>query len=254
MNLYYELLQFPVFCVDDLMKYYRNIETARTALKRLLKEGLVLKIRNNMYTCISGESSEPVANRYQIGSAISDSAYISHHTAVEFHGAAEQVFYDVYVSSRTTFTDFEFAGYSYHYVPSKCSLGIIDVTLGGGIKVTDKERTMVDCIKDMDKIAGIEETLANVATFSSLSEEKILTYLAAYDNQFLYQKTGYILSYHKDRLKLSDHFFISCRSRIGKSKRYLTKDNQTGHLDKTWGLVVPGRVFQLKNGVSNDSV
>ena len=74
------------------MNDYQNIETARTALKRLLREGLVVKIRNNMDTCISGESSEPVANRYQKGSAISASAYISHRTTIEFHDTSKQVF------------------------------------------------------------------------------------------------------------------------------------------------------------------
>ena len=254
MNLYYELLQYPVFSSNVLVKYYRNQETARTALKRLLKEGLVVKIRRNMYTCISGESQEPVANRFQIGSAVTDTAYLSHHSAVELYGAADQVYYDVYVSSETKFNEFEFGGYSFRYLPSKCSMGITSAQLSGGIRVTDRERTVIDCIKDMDQIGGVEETLENIAAFSVLSEDKLLQYLACYGNQFLYQKTAFILQQHQERLKLSDQFFEICHSKIGMSKRYFTKDDPTGHYDRTWRLVVPEGVFRIKNGEGDDRI
>lgn len=54
-----------------------------------------------MYTCISGETDSPVANKYQIGCAITESSYISHHTAMEYYGMGDQVYYDIYVSSKT---------------------------------------------------------------------------------------------------------------------------------------------------------
>ena len=57
LNLYFELLKTPVFTVEDVNKYYDNMDSARSAIKRLMKEGMVAKIRNNMYTCISGEQA-----------------------------------------------------------------------------------------------------------------------------------------------------------------------------------------------------
>ena len=65
LNLYFELLKTPVFTVEDVNKYYDNMDSARSAIKRLMKEGMVAKIRNNMYTCISGETGAPGANRFQ---------------------------------------------------------------------------------------------------------------------------------------------------------------------------------------------
>ena len=75
MNLYYELLQFPVFSMREVNKFYSSERTARTALGKLVKEGMVLKIRNGLYTCRSGENGGPVANRFQIASAIHDTSY-----------------------------------------------------------------------------------------------------------------------------------------------------------------------------------
>lgn len=69
-----------------------------------------------MYTCISGVTSAPVANRFQIASHITPTSYVSHHTAMEYYGITAQIYHDVYVSSETSFRDFTFDGYAYCFV------------------------------------------------------------------------------------------------------------------------------------------
>ena len=68
MSLYFELLQKPIFSVQDIADRYEKISGARSAIKILVRQGMAVKIRNNMYTCISGETGNPVANRFQIAS------------------------------------------------------------------------------------------------------------------------------------------------------------------------------------------
>jgi predicted transcriptional regulator of viral defense system len=249
MNLYFELLKYPVFSVEELREFYENKGSARTAIKSLMKQGLVAKIRNNLYTCISGETGAPVANRFQIASAISDTSYVSHHTAMEYYGIADQVYYDVYVASETGFRSFEFDGYTYNRVPMHFTEGIYSIEFGGGIRISDKERTLIDCIKDMDKIAGVEEVVANIESMGRVDEDRLLHYLGLYNTQFLYQKTGCMLWRNRDSLGLSDNFFEACKERIGKSKRYLSSDYQKGRYDDCWKLVVPELLWDRKNGV-----
>ena len=97
MNLYYELLQYPLFSMKEVNALYSSERTARAALGKLLKENMVLKIRNGLYTCVSGENGGPVANRFQVASAITPSSYVSHHTAFEYYGNVDQIFYEVYL-------------------------------------------------------------------------------------------------------------------------------------------------------------
>lgn len=248
MNLYYELLKYPVFTMEHVNQYYNNIESARSAVKRLLRNGLAAKIRNNLYTCISGETDAPLANRYQIASALTSTSYLSHHSAMEYYGISDQVFYEVYVSSETSFREFEFDGYMYCYVCSKCSEGIETIKYSGGVRVADKERAVIDSIKDLDKIAGLEEVIDNIQTISALREKRLLAYLECYNNQFLYQKAGLLLKSQQQRLGLSDGFFQTCKDRVGLSKRYLTKDCKEGRYDTIWQLVVPSQMYYLKNG------
>lgn len=249
MNLYYELLKHPVFTMEHVNQYYNNIESARSAVKRLLRNGLAAKIRNNLYTCISGETDAPLANRYQIASALTSTSYLSHHSAMEYYGISDQVFYEVYVSSETSFREFEFDGYMYCYVCSKCSEGIETIKYSGGVRVADKERAVIDSIKDLDKIAGLEEVVDNIQTISALREKRLLAYLECYNNQFLYQKTGLLLKSQQQRLGLSNEFFQICKDRVGLSKRYLTKDCKEGKYDTIWRLVVPSQMYYSKNGV-----
>lgn len=249
MNLYYELLGIPVFNVKDLMKYYDKEAAARSALKRLIRSGQVLKIRQNMYTCVSGENGGPVANRFQIASAVTESSFVSHHSAMEYYGVSDQVFYEVYVGSAIHFRNFEFDGYMYHCVSSNFSDGVVSPEYSGGISVTDRERTVIDSIRDVDHIAGPEEVIENISCMKMLNEKKLFHYLELYDNQFLFQKTGYLLQREQKQLGISDRFFEECHKKIRKSKRYLTGDCiGPAHYNEEWQLVVPDNLYFLKNG------
>ena len=168
--------------------------------------------------------------------------------AMEYYGITDQVFYDVYVTSSKQFTDFEFEGYRYHHIRPSIELGIEKQEYSGGVFITDRERTALDCIKDMDKISGIEEVISNVDSIGRINESKLLKYLEEYDNQFLYQKTGYLLDNGTDKHGLSDTLFETCRNKMGKSKRYLTKDKTKGVYESKWQLVVPLNVDSMKNG------
>ena len=229
------------------------MDSARSAIKRLRKNGMVTKIRNNMYTCISGETGAPVANRFQIASHITPTSYVSHHTAMEYYGITDQVYYDVYVSSETSFRDFTFGGYTYCFVASKNPEGIETPPYSGGMTITNLERTIVDSIKDMDKISGIEEVVHNIESVHRMQEKRLIRYLELYHNQFLYQKMGYLLWQHKEQMGLSDLFFEKCKKHIGKSKRYLTRDQDGGCYDDTWKLVVPNDLQNMKNGMIMDA-
>ena len=128
---------------------------------------------------------------------------------MEYYGYANQVSYDVYVASESAFHSFEFDGYTYICVKSKLKDGIETVQYSGGIRITDRERTLVDCLKDMDRIGGIEETVAAISMMKKLNEKKIRCYLDEYNNQFLFQKAGYVYSHSENSLvfrRISSHY------------------------------------------------
>ncbi|MCL2135800.1 MAG: hypothetical protein FWH37_09720 [Candidatus Bathyarchaeota archaeon] len=165
---------------------------------------------------------------------------MSHHTAFEYYGCANQVFNTTYVSGKTRFTPFEFDDINYKYIYPRLTVGIVENT--DGVRTTDMERTILDSINDFEKITGIGELLRCLELIPYANENKLLHYLKLYNKQILYQKTGYILSYFKDTLRLSDKFFEKCKQAIGKSTRYLYIGIATENkvmFDKYWQLFVP---------------
>lgn len=259
MELYNELLKKRIFCMEDVNVFYDNIESARSAVKRMMKYRLAIKIRNNMYTCISEETGLPVANRFQIASRITPTSYISHHTALEYYGIADRILNDVYVSSETSFREFVFEGYTYRCIVSKSSEGVERLQNNDGVSVTNIERTLVDCVKDMDKISGMEMVIENIENIKEMQEKRLLKYMELFQKQFLFQKMGYLLSGRQEIMGLSEDFFNNCKGQIGKSKRYLTREQTDGRYNAEWKLVVPKDLDDMNNkkvssNVQNDLI
>jgi predicted transcriptional regulator of viral defense system len=244
MKAYENLLKLGCFSLNEAIHLSKNPKTAESALYSLKKRGLVKSVKRNLYVMISMETGSPVASPYEIASRITESACVSHHSAFEFYGMANQVFTEIYVSSKERFNDFEFDGRTYRYVASKINIG---VDVKKRVKITDLERTVVDCVKNFNKIGGLEELLRCLSMVTFVDEDKLLYYLNAYDNMFLYQKAGYVLSHFSATAKISETFFKNCKGYVNKSIRYLYPDivNEKPVLDKNWRLYVPQNLTQL---------
>jgi len=245
MKYYKELLKLQCFTRTDVERITGNSGTANSVLSDYQKKGYISFVKRNLYAAISMETGQTVANRYLIGSHITDRAYISHHAAFEYYGCANQVYYEVYVTGMKRFAQFEYDGVTYRHVDPRIQGGIENRQ--DGVRVTDIERTVLDSINDFEKIAGLEELLQCLELIPYLDENKLLMYLEQYSKQILYQKAGYILFHLKKNLRLSDRFFEICEQKITKSVRYLYHgiEHEANVYNKRWRLFVPQNLMKL---------
>lgn len=86
MKTYIELLKLEVFTIYDVDAIYGNRNSAESAVRTLLKNGFVTTIKRNLYICNDVINKLPIADKFKIGSNITKDAYISHYSALEFHG------------------------------------------------------------------------------------------------------------------------------------------------------------------------
>lgn len=243
MEHYITLLKMGTFSREDVAVITGNIRTADSLLYSYKKKGWIVSVRRNLYVAISLETGQPVCNPYQIAAHVSPGAYVSHHSAFEVHGMANQVFSDLYVSSSAVFRPFEFDGKHFERVASVTDEGVKEI---GKIRVTDLERTVVDSIKDFAKIGGLEELLRCLMMITYADADKLVKYLSIYDNCFLWQKTGYILSHFPD-MKLPASFFDTCKATARKNVRYLYDELKFEDpvFDTEWRLYVPGDMLKM---------
>ena len=253
MDLYKELTRLQCFSYADMVQLCKSEKAADWQIKTYLKKGYIERVRRNLYVVISMETEQPIANRFQIASQVTQDACISHHSAFEYYGYANQVFYEVYFSTCKNVRPFSYDGLQYTPLPNPSTIEILD--MNNGVKVTSLERTVIDSIIDMDKIAGLEEFLRCLELIPSLNEEKLLDVLESYSKKQLYQKVGYILEFYKKDLSLSKEFFLKCISCSSSSKTYLTQEIRDNIFHPKWLLYAPKDLKQLINkGVEYDDV
>jgi predicted transcriptional regulator of viral defense system len=237
---YYEqLIDMGCFSKADIAALTGNEHTANSLLYAYKKRGLIENVRRDLFVAISLETKQPIPNRYVIASNIADSAYVTHHSAFEYYGYANQVYYDVYVASGSRFREFEYDGLAYKHVTSAFNAGVDEKK--DGVSVTDMERTVIDSINDFEKIGGLEELLRCLDLVPHLDAARLTAYLNAYNKGFLYQRAGYLLEHFKGPLKLPEEFFNQCQRAVPKSKRYLYQGLMAEQhtLDSNWRLFVP---------------
>ena len=72
--------------------------------------------------------------------------------------------------------------------------------------------------KDVEKTKKLakKEVIQDIRSMKRMQEKRVLKYLDLLSNQFLYQKMGFLLSEHKEKMGISDEFFDTCKSQIGK--------------------------------------
>ena len=248
MDVLTKLAKYPVFTIGDVKELAGNQKTAYTQIERLMKRDLVRKVRKNIYSVVNPATGQLVATRYQIACAITATAHISHHSAFEYYGLANQVFYEVYVSSETKFNHFEYDHLTYKYVASRMREGVVEAKNTTGVRITDLERTVIDSIKDFNKIGGFEELLNCLEGIHYLDEKKLKRYLDIYNIQGLYQRVGFLLEHAQKEMQLSKQFIDYCKGKIGKSRRYLLSDTKDDSVyNSEWELMVPEGLFELRD-------
>ena len=237
MDLYKELAAMRCFTREELAKLLGSDSAAGWQIRKFLEKGYIERVRRDLYVVISLETGQPIPNRFRIASGVAADACVSHHSAFEYYGCANQVFYEMYVATVKRVRPFSYDGIDYCPVNCRGAEGITEA--GNGVRVTSLERTVIDSIADFEKIGGLEELLRCMLLIPSLSSEHLLSALDLYHCRKLYQKTGYILEIFQKDLGLPDSFFDECEKHLTGSKTYFSEEKNGFVFHKRWRLFAP---------------
>ena len=239
LNIAYDMRIFHLSEFAD--KTGMSIFSASTVLNRWKKAGVVYKIRRDLYCVKNPVGNIPATHKFEIASKISNSSFLSYHSALEFHGIGHQVFNVVMVSSKSAFRSFVFDDYDYKsYVTKDIGMnGVITSRVNPNVRVTNLERTFVDCIDRVGRAGGAEELFHCFEGLYVLDIEKIKACLELYNKAHLYQKVGYVLEKFKDQIGIQSDIIELCRE---KGKIAVSNFSTTEKCDvfiKEWNLYIP---------------
>lgn len=235
----------PIFTLDEARKLYKKDRRNRSLLnlvQRLKKQGRVRQIANGVY---AGTFTPVPLNRYRVPSALRDDALVSLHSALEFHGLANQTFQTIYYFSTRPRKGVVFDGVTYQsVVPPRPLLApahrLFQTERGAdNVMLTGRERSFVDCLLFLDYSGGVEELDKSLAMFPSFDFEAALAYLKLLRSPWLYSRLGFLLDRHADKLffhgKARDRFL----HKLPRGVVYLAEKRPGQRWVPTWKLMVP---------------
>lgn len=235
----------PLFTLKEARKLYNKDEGNRSLLNlvhRLKRQGRVRQIANGVY---AGTFATTPLNRYRVPAALREDAVVALHSALEFHGLANQTFQTVYYFSARSRKDVVFDAVTYHgVVPPRAMLlaahRFLQTERGADhVLVTGRERSFVDCLLFLDYSGGFEELDKSLAMFPSFDFDAALDYLQLLRSPWLYSRLGFLLDRHADKLffreKVRDRFL----QKLPRGVAYLGDKGPGQRWVPIWRLMVP---------------
>lgn len=192
-------------------------------------------------------------NPFLIAAKLADDSVISHHSALAYFGLAQSIRHTVlFTTKNKDIEEFDLQGNTYRSVLTKKALvvhkqeNILVSTVdcqGLQIKVTENERSLVDCLDRLDLSGGAEEIWRSLEGLPYVNAKKIIDYAILIGNASLIAKVGYYLDTNKERLMISQKHLNRLQDLRPKSACYMFRSNRTGRLVKPWNLIVPESII-----------
>lgn len=241
-----------LFTLQDVAIEMGNTRSAQALLMRYQRQGYISKVRRGLYCVNNIASLLPEVNKFQVASAVTSTSYVAYHAAMEYHGLAHQVYYDVAVGGEQTFNSFEFDGNNYSFRHIATHVGVDTPIADSHVRVTNVERTVIDCIDRIDLCGGWEELINCLRSVHYLREEVLLTILKAYSRIALYKKVGFL--FEQLDMPVSSNLIDMCRQYAKESVTYLTSDGDSDTFNATWRLYVPKNLLTINQQSPNELI
>jgi len=181
--------------------------SARSLILKAERRGLVTRLRPGLYTLVPfelGRVTEYVGDPYIIAKELcaGHHYFLSHASAMELHRMVTQPQLTIYVSTSLRKPPQLIHGHEYRFVAVKpeqfFGLTEIWVTKQQAIKVSDKERTIIDGLRQPEYAGGVPELAKALwMTRNEIKVARLLDYTHRFRNGALTRRLGFLLELYK---------------------------------------------------------
>lgn len=237
-----------VFTLEDYLSAVDSLVTERTRYTNLanaVRRNQAYRLRRGLYASDLGVYRDRVPNVYLVASKIAPDAVVSHHSALELHGVAHTPFRTVYYTSARSIDPFEARGYRFVRTepPKQLSDNARFATQARSgdalVPVTTRERTLVDCMRDLSSAGGLEELLRSLGGFTSISHEALAEYLGVIDSPTITARVGWALELFAESWGVDLAFLDDLACAVGRGSYRLVRNEGPQHFESRWRLYVP---------------
>jgi len=190
-----------VFTPRDIARFLR---TSRVNTHRIIssmkRKGLLTTVERGKYMLTESWGELDV---YEIVPEIFKPSYIGFWSALHYHGMTDQVPRTVFVATTKRKKPLRIQGQAIVYVTIKSRL-FFGYERFGKVVVSDREKTVIDCLRHPEYSGGVEQVYRAVT--DELDAGKIVDYCVRAGSSAIAARLGYLmerrgLEFEKDRLK-----------------------------------------------------
>lgn len=230
-----------------------EVDHARAArlLRHLAEQGWVARVQRGLYTTVPLESEDPEgwsADPWAIATAALAPGYVGGWTALHHWDLTDQVFSTtVFITSRPVPRRQRTIGgarLELRHRPDSALFGTRQVWRDGmPVAVSDREKTLVDCLDDPSLGGGLRHATEALVTYSErpdVSWERLIDYGDRLGNRTVFKRLGYIA----ETLALGDDELTdACLTRVSAGIGRLDPTRpETGPAITRWGLRINTRI------------
>jgi len=193
------MIDRKLITIEEMLRNHKSErKSLYVALSRLQKKGRIERIEKGKYMIIplGAEKGKYTLNEFVIGSLLVKPYTIAYWSALHYYGLTEQIPNTVFIQTTTRKKNqiIEIFGVRYKIVKIKETkfFGIkktwIEETQ---INITDKEKTIVDCLDKPQYCGGIVE-VAKALKNGNFDKNKLITYVKEFGNSGVIRRLGYL--------------------------------------------------------------
>lgn len=192
-----------IFSLSDIMNVLKcSYENAKVTVERLRKKKWALSVAKGKYLIVplaAGTKGAYSEHEFVIASLVAEPCYIAYWTALSHHGFTEQVPGTVFVATRKRIKTREILGAKLRFIflsPHKF-FGFEEITMSGRkIKISDREKTIIDCLDKPRCCGGIEEAAKSIHyAKSEIDFGRLADYAIKMKNNAVVKRLGFILDF-----------------------------------------------------------
>jgi predicted transcriptional regulator of viral defense system len=192
-----------IISYEDALHYWKSAQLVRKALSRLESNGWLRRLERGLYLLIpleAGPEGQWSEDPLVIATQLVPEGAVAYWSALRYWNMTEQVPQTTFVqaTSRRFFSKHEILGVRYQFVVIKKSrfFGILTrMNNGMPVKITDREKTLVDACDRPDLNGGVMQIAQAIKSPDAIDWDKLRSYLERFRSGAVYKRFGYLIEH-----------------------------------------------------------
>lgn len=213
----------------------------KRALYRVAK-GCYILIPPDMIANPSKFINDPCLVIDQLMEVFVEKYYVSYLSAAYLHGIAEQIPFTLSVAIQSQRRALRIGSQRIEFrkISKPKFFGIERMNYSGSsLNVSDREKTIIDCLERCDLCGGIDEAariISNVV--DKIDGKKLIGYLGRFGSKPLWHRLGFILDkLSQNNYKVNRKILASIQAHLGNKIYPLDPRAGSGRMSKKWGII-----------------